>query len=1151
MSNSLIHTDDNTEQDRKLAAAEKKNLGNIAFKEQRLDEALTLYDEAIAMDPTQMSFYNNKGAVYIHKKKFLLAKNVCSNALTIGQKYGGSSADKARSLARIGKACLQMGDIYNATWKYDEALTTLETDYEAVMVDKVTPQPVPSTKNVDEIQKQAAVKKKELGNKAYQKGQYDEALVLYNEAIELDHTQISFYNNKGAVYIQRKDFSSAKNVCLEAVRIGDQYFACAKEKMRALSRIGKAERELGSIYNSMWNYEKALSTYSDKVLANELDKVYSEVKEALLRTDDLSKEKIAATGEMISRVYIDRKMTYTTKYENPVMLPQAPQQTFVDAFTEEDTSGKSLKHKDQQVQYTAEVDLYNTLENLISKRKIIVLHNFKFTKEQAELYASSGGTSGEHDFVVIVRGYAVILFEVKSPMKINKKVFKRNLDDSRKQLERVQTLVHNICSSWGVSLGKENVFKYTVFPRISKVDVAEFLPENAINNIIFQENIQNFSRWWLNNIMYQLVDRSMASQNKTREMQIIEASLVGIWCIDQNNKCVIDICSLGYCINQIDKALKSADISQNIKNPVTKSVKVSPDIFKNYLGINCLTDEQKEIFHDDVTSQFITGAAGTGKTLLLFGKAIQLFLKPSNDEQAKKKMLFITGTMDLAHIEDLFQKVGMKCITSHKVNGGHTSRFGKLFLVKNESFFHALFDSDAIFDIFILHQTALKDESLWPKCFHQSLTKNDILTNLAQYLNYHTFVDDIHNYWDKFLVTYINSSYELGYSNTFALKLVSNLRSDMKNRIEGQKSSAYFWIAFDMNQMAFSIDESHGGSVTIFIQKLRLLLRYNRDLDVALKKELGQNQGIFRCISRNIRNSVSISCSIENARMHYSNTITNFQLPGKEFSKYAKKYKVFKNPGHHIQGPKPRFILVGNSKEQEKIVHRVIRDELNKLLELGDNLCPNDVAIIMDSCTPTVMINAMERFEMPTHAMMNFSEKLFNEVTIRRVSDRDSVQASEWKAVILVAELHEFLGPNHALYNNLRSAVDGDATLLESILTLYTSTLYIPLSRARVYLIVIGKLGGFERSVLANEVDLLVEYNKKGNHPEFLKYYRKGMSAREKEMGSMSKDKRMMFINEEYEYLKRSDFVYREVDMDRTLETKPKSGGIWFNPMSR
>jgi len=65
MSNTLTYNDDNTEEDRKVAAAEKKNLGNIAFKEQRLDEALTLYDEAIALDPTQMSFYNNKGGIVL------------------------------------------------------------------------------------------------------------------------------------------------------------------------------------------------------------------------------------------------------------------------------------------------------------------------------------------------------------------------------------------------------------------------------------------------------------------------------------------------------------------------------------------------------------------------------------------------------------------------------------------------------------------------------------------------------------------------------------------------------------------------------------------------------------------------------------------------------------------------------------------------------------------------------------------------------------------------------------------------------------------------------------------------------------------------------------------------------------------------------
>ena len=81
---------------------------------------------------------------------------------------------------------------------------------------QVTSQPVPSTRNVkvDEIKKQEAIKKKELGNKAYRKGQYDEALVLYNEAIELDPTQISFYNNKGGEHLRKIFVCSIRHVLM-------------------------------------------------------------------------------------------------------------------------------------------------------------------------------------------------------------------------------------------------------------------------------------------------------------------------------------------------------------------------------------------------------------------------------------------------------------------------------------------------------------------------------------------------------------------------------------------------------------------------------------------------------------------------------------------------------------------------------------------------------------------------------------------------------------------------------------------------------------------------------------------------------------------------------------------------------------------------
>lgn len=46
-----------------------------------------------------------------------------------------------------------------------------------------------------------ALKAKELGNKAYKAKQFDQAIKHYNEAIALDPSDITFYNNKGGLQI--------------------------------------------------------------------------------------------------------------------------------------------------------------------------------------------------------------------------------------------------------------------------------------------------------------------------------------------------------------------------------------------------------------------------------------------------------------------------------------------------------------------------------------------------------------------------------------------------------------------------------------------------------------------------------------------------------------------------------------------------------------------------------------------------------------------------------------------------------------------------------------------------------------------------------------------------------------------------------------
>ncbi|XP_063688563.1 mitochondrial import receptor subunit TOM70-like [Bolinopsis microptera] len=364
---------------------------------------------------------------------------------------------------------------------------------------------------VDETQKQAAIKKKVQANEAYKKKEYDKALVLYDEAIQLDPTQVVFYNNKGAVYIEKGQYLMAKNVCSKALEIGEKYSAVNRDISRALERKGKACFNLGEVYNAMWSYKKAMLLHEKINISDELEKVYAVVKDALLKPDDLSENKIEAAGDMIARIYVDRQARYKMEYDTPAMFPPAPQQTFVDAFSEEDSSQLSLKQKDQQVQYDAEVDLFRALESLEAKGKIVVLHSFDFSKEQAQLFSMSEESSknqgeGEQDFLVIVRDQAIVLFEVKSPIQISNNNFKKNVIESRKQLDRAYELVSNIYMKFGGLTSDLTILQFTVFPKTAKVDLTSFPSykaylANKMGNIkvLFQEEIQNFSNWWTDN----------------------------------------------------------------------------------------------------------------------------------------------------------------------------------------------------------------------------------------------------------------------------------------------------------------------------------------------------------------------------------------------------------------------------------------------------------------------------------------------------------------------------------------------------------------------------------------------------------------------------------------------------------------------------
>ncbi|CAG8500949.1 6389_t:CDS:10 [Diversispora eburnea] len=123
------------------------------------------------------------------------------------------------------------------------------------------PEPEPVEKSEEEIKKENAVKEKDLGNVAYKKRQFEEALQHYDKAWELDPTNITILNNKAAVLFEQEKYEECIKTCNEAIDVGRECRADFKLIARALGRIGNAYVKLGKIDDAIKYYNKSLTEH--------------------------------------------------------------------------------------------------------------------------------------------------------------------------------------------------------------------------------------------------------------------------------------------------------------------------------------------------------------------------------------------------------------------------------------------------------------------------------------------------------------------------------------------------------------------------------------------------------------------------------------------------------------------------------------------------------------------------------------------------------------------------------------------------------------------------------------------------------------------------------------------------------------------------
>ncbi|KAJ2845769.1 Hsp90 cochaperone, partial [Coemansia brasiliensis] len=128
-------------------------------------------------------------------------------------------------------------------------------------------EPAPQKMDVDEPveltaeEKEAKAKKEQAdeakakGNAAYKGRKFEEALEHYNTAIDLNSTDITYFNNKAAVYFEMGKYDECIETAEQAIEVGRENRADYKHIAKALGRIGTA-------YSKKEEYEKAIKYYN-------------------------------------------------------------------------------------------------------------------------------------------------------------------------------------------------------------------------------------------------------------------------------------------------------------------------------------------------------------------------------------------------------------------------------------------------------------------------------------------------------------------------------------------------------------------------------------------------------------------------------------------------------------------------------------------------------------------------------------------------------------------------------------------------------------------------------------------------------------------------------------------------------------------------
>ncbi|KAI6230702.1 Stress-induced-phosphoprotein 1 [Aphelenchoides fujianensis] len=257
-------------------AIQEKNAGNEAYKKRDFNLAHQHYDRAIELDPTNITFYNNKAAAFFEEGKYDSCIELCTRAVDVAREHRADFQLVAKAYARIANAYLKKDDKKQALFYFAKSLSE-HRDNEVVKKHKQLEKELAEEERKAYIDPAKSDEEKAKGNEHFQKGNYPTAIRHYSEALKRNPDNHVLYANRAACFLKLMEFQRAVDDCEQ----------CIKKEPTFV----KAYLRKGAALQAMHEYGRAQKAYEDVLMIDPSNHEAMEGLRACAVNNDPSSEK--------------------------------------------------------------------------------------------------------------------------------------------------------------------------------------------------------------------------------------------------------------------------------------------------------------------------------------------------------------------------------------------------------------------------------------------------------------------------------------------------------------------------------------------------------------------------------------------------------------------------------------------------------------------------------------------------------------------------------------------------------------------------------------------------------------------------------------------------------------------------------------------